>query len=77
MHLRPPSIDHGVKSFLWALFFFLFLWFGMLAVGVEQGTAFILGLVFSALIFLFIRIFGEEELVRRPGAGAPRRRRIP
>ena len=73
MHLRAPSIDHGVKSFLWALFFFLFLWFGMLAVGVEKGAAFILALVFAAMIFLFIRIFGEEDRVR----GAPRSRRLP
>ena len=39
MHLRAPSIDRGVSSFLWALVFFLFLCFGMLAVGVSQGTA--------------------------------------
>jgi hypothetical protein len=67
MHLRPPSIDHGVASFLWALFFFLFLWLGMLAVGVSGGTAVILSLVAGALIFLFIRVQGEEEL------GPPRR----
>ena len=65
MHLRPPSIAHGVQSFLWALFFFVFLWFGLLAVGVSKGTSFILALVLGALIFLFIRLFGEEELTRR------------
>jgi hypothetical protein len=73
MHLRMPSIDHGVQSFLWAVVFFLFLWFGMLSVGVSGGTAFVLALVFGALIFLFIRIFGEDELAR-PRARAPRRR---
>ena len=62
MHLRPPSIDHGVASFLWSLLFFLILWFGMLAVGVAGATAFILGLVGAALIFLFVRVHGEEEL---------------
>ena len=68
-----PSIDHGVQSFLWAVVFFLFLWFGMLAVGVSGGTAFVLALVFGALIFLFVRIFGEDELAR-PATRAPRRR---
>jgi hypothetical protein len=73
MHLRPPSIDHGVQSFLWAAVFFLFLWFGMLAVGVSSATSFILALVLGALIFLFVRTFGEEELAG-PRAGASRRR---
>jgi len=75
MHLRPPSIDHGVQSFLWALVFFLFLWFGMKAVGVAGGTAFILAIVLGVLIFLVIRIFGEDELAKRHVRGS--RRRIP
>jgi len=73
MHLRSPSVDHGVQSFLWALVFFLFLWFGMLAVGVSGATAFVLAVVLGVLIFLFVRIFGEEELAR-PQARRPRRR---
>ena len=75
MHLRPPSIDHGVQSFLWALLFFLFLWFGMKAVGVSGGTAFILAIVLGVLIFLLIRIFGVDELAKRHARTA--RRRIP
>jgi len=75
MHLRAPSIDHGVQSFIWAVVFFLFLWFGMLSVGVSGATAFVLALVLGVLIFLFIRINGEDELARR-GAGV-RRRRLP
>lgn len=75
MHLRPPSIDHGVQSALWAIFFFLFLWIGMLAVDVGGGTAFILAAIAGLLIFLFVRIFGEEDF------GPPRakraRRRLP
>ena len=64
MHLRPPSVDHGVQSFLWAIVFFLFLWFGMLAVGVSGGAAFMLALICAALIFLFVRVFGEDDLAR-------------
>jgi len=77
MHLRAPSIAHGVQAFIWAVVFFLFLWFGMRAVGVSHATSFILALVLGALIFLFVRIFGEEEFGGRHGKAAPRRRRIP
>lgn len=59
MHLRMPSIDQGKQAFLWALFFFLLLWVGMLAVGVSSATAFILSLVSSGAIFLFVRLRGD------------------
>jgi hypothetical protein len=62
MHLRPPSVDQGVQSFLWALLFFLFLWFGMLAVGVSGATAFLIALLAGVGIFLFVRTFGEEDV---------------
>jgi hypothetical protein len=62
MHLRMPAIDQGVKAFLWAVFFFLYLWLGMLAVGVSQGTAFILSAIAGLAIFLFVRIRGEDDL---------------
>ena len=37
-----PIIDPRVSSALWALLFFFILWLGMAAVGVAQGTAFVL-----------------------------------
>ena len=58
MHLRQPSIDHGVRSFIWAVVFFLILYFGMVAVAVHKGTAFLLSLVLAFLIFLFVRTRG-------------------
>ena len=63
MHLRMPSIAQGVQAFIWAVVFFLFLWFGMLAVGVSSATALILSLVAGAAIWLFVRVCGDE----RPG----------
>jgi hypothetical protein len=54
-----PSIDLGVQAFAWAVFFFVLLWVGMLAVGVSNATAFILSLVAGGLIFLFVRLRGE------------------
>lgn len=63
VHLRMPSIDQGVQSFIWAVVFFVILWLGMLAVGVSGGTALILSLVSAAAIFLLVRLRGED----RPG----------
>ena len=63
MHLRMPSIDHGVQSFFWAVVFFLILWLWMLALGIAGATAFILSLVAAGAIFLFVRTHGED----RPG----------
>lgn len=75
MHLRMPAIDQGVKAFLWALFFFLYLWIGMLAVAVSQGTAFILAGVAGVIIFLFVRVRGEDTV--GPASAAARRRTLP
>ena len=65
MHLRPPSFDHGTISALWALSLGLYVFLGLLAIGVDVGTAFIVGLVAAGLIFLYVRLYGEEKLRRR------------
>jgi hypothetical protein len=64
MHLRPPSIDHGVISFIWGLVLGLVIWLGLLAVGVSQPTAIIIGALSVGGIFLYVRLYGED----RPGA---------
>ena len=61
MHLRPPSMDKGVVAFFWAFGLALFMWLGMMAVGVGKGTAFILAAVLGGAIFLYVRIYGEER----------------
>jgi len=65
MHLRKPSTDHGVASFLWAVFFGLFIWIGGSAVGYASAMCFIVGCVAGFFIFLFVRAYGEDE-PRRP-----------
>jgi hypothetical protein len=55
MHLRIPSIDRGVQSFVWAVGFFLFLFFGMVAIAIAKGTALTIALVAAFLIFVFVR----------------------
>jgi hypothetical protein len=60
MHLRAPSVDRGVQSFLWAVVFFLVMYFGMVAVEVSKATALIVSLVASFLIFVFVRTCGGD-----------------
>ena len=52
MHLRAPAFDHGVISFLWALFFGFLIWIGGAAVGFSSTITFIVGCVAGFLIFL-------------------------
>jgi hypothetical protein len=62
MHLRMPAFDRGLTSFLWAVGLGLYLWLGMLAVGVNGGTAFIFSSLAACAIFLFVRLRGEDEV---------------
>jgi hypothetical protein len=62
MHLpRPPSVDHGVVSFIWALVLGVLLWAFMLAIGVSKPTAFILAVLAACAIYLYVRLYGEDE----------------
>jgi hypothetical protein len=60
VHLRPPSIDRGVTSFLWALGLGVFIFLGLVAVGIHRGTALIVALLSFGAIFLFVRTQGED-----------------
>jgi hypothetical protein len=69
VHLRMPSFDRGLTSFLWAFGLGLFLWLGMLAIGVSGATAFIFSVLSGCAIFLVVRLYGEDEVRRaRPRA---------
>src|SRR5947199_7459856 len=61
MHLRLPSIDPGVRAFLWALFLALYIWGFLLAIGIDKGTSTVIGLLSFGGIFLVVRIFGGDE----------------
>ena len=65
MHLRPPSIDHGVISFVVAFVLGILLWAFMLAVGVSQATSVIIAALATGGIFLYVRLYGEDETRRR------------
>ena len=53
---------------LWAVFFFVYLWLGMLAVGVSGPTAFVLSALLGGSIFLFIWVCLEDDPGRNPSA---------
>jgi hypothetical protein len=61
MHLRLPSIDRGVQSFAWAVVFFLFLFFGMVAIQIGKGTALVVSLAAACAIFVFVRRQGADD----------------
>jgi len=61
MHLRLPSIDPGVRAFLWALSLALYIWGFLLAIGIDKGTSTVLGLLSLGGIFVLVRIFGGDE----------------
>jgi hypothetical protein len=55
-------------SFIWAVLLGAYIWAGLLAVGITQVTAAILGAVGAGAIFLFVRIYGEDEPTRIRGS---------
>jgi len=57
---NPPSIDPGVSAFLWAVLFGVFVWIGLRAIDVPQGTSAAFGALTVFLSFLIIRLRGSD-----------------
>jgi hypothetical protein len=62
--MRLPAFSHGVTSFLWALGFGVFIWVGGIAVGFSGAFSFVVGAVAAAAIFIYVRVYGEDEPTR-------------
>ena len=62
---RPPSIDQGISAFIWALVLAVFVYFGLIAIGMTGATAIVLALVSFAGIWLVVRVRGEDVPPRR------------
>jgi hypothetical protein len=60
MHFRLPSIDPGVRAFVWAFFLALYIWLGLLAIGVDGGTSLVIALLSFGGIFLYVRLYGGD-----------------
>ena len=65
MHLRAPSIDHGIGSAFWAIFLGLMIWLFMLGIGISKPTSFLIAAVAACAIFLYVRLYGEDEPRRK------------
>jgi hypothetical protein len=61
---RPPAFSPGFTSLVWGITLGLYIWIGLLAVGVDGPTSFLSGLVSGALIFFYVRLFGRDQLRR-------------
>jgi hypothetical protein len=59
-----PAFSHGVTSFLWAILFAFYIWFGGSLVGFSGALSFVVGCVAGCAIFLYVRIYGEDDPTR-------------
>ncbi len=62
--VRLPAFSHGVSAFLWGLLFGVFIWLGGIAVGFSGALSFVVGAVAAAGIFLYVRVYGEDDPTR-------------
>ena len=62
--MRLPAFSHGVTSFVWAVFFALLIWLGGVSVGFSGAISFVVACVAGAGIFLYVRIYGEDDPTR-------------
>ncbi len=66
MHLRPPSLDPGFIAGIWGIALGLYVLLGGMAVGIGRAESFILGGVAGAAIFFYVRLYGYDQVRRRP-----------
>jgi len=62
---RPPALSHGFVSLAWGVALGAYVWVGLLAVGVSQGTSVLFGIIAAVLIFFYVRLYGDDPLRRR------------
>lgn len=65
---RPPDIDQGVQSFIWAILIGFVSWLFLMGVGTSMVMSTLVGAILSVVVFFAVRILGEEEPTQhRPG----------
>ena len=62
MHLRMPAFSPGFSAFIWGVVLGLYIWVGLLAIGISQGTSLVTGIVAGILIFFYVRLRGADQL---------------
>ena len=66
VHLRPPSLDPGFVAGLWGIGLGLYVLLGGLALEIGRAESFILAGVTGAAIFFYVRLYGYDQVRRRP-----------
>ena len=61
MHFRLPSIDQGVIAVIWGIGLGIYIYFGLIAVGWDSATSFVLAAVSACAIALFVRLRGADR----------------
>ena len=59
-HLRLPALDRGFVAGIWAVVLGAYVYFGLVAVGVHGGTAFVFAGLAAFFIFLLVRLCGDD-----------------
>jgi SNF family Na+-dependent transporter len=59
--MRLPAMSQGVTAFLWALGLALYICLFGMAVGVSRAASVVIAAVAGCAIFLFVRVYGEDE----------------
>ena len=62
--IRLPKVNHSLSSFLWAFGLGLYIFLGGMSVGVKPIPILIVSVVSGCAIFLFVRLYGEDDPLR-------------
>jgi hypothetical protein len=63
-HLRPPAFGPGFIALVWGLGLGVYVFLGLLAIGVSSGSALLFAVLASVLIFFYVRLYGADQLNR-------------
>src|SRR5262249_41367322 len=60
LHLPLPPTDRAGAPAIWAVILGAYVYFGLVAVGVHGGTAFVFAALAAFFIFLLVRLRGDD-----------------
>jgi hypothetical protein len=64
MHLRPPAFSPGFTALVWGLVLGLYIFLGLLAIGISSASALLWSILACVLIFFYVRLYGADQLNR-------------
>ena len=64
MHLRPPAFSPGFTALVWGLVLGLYIFVGLLAIGISTASSLLWAILATFLIFFYVRLYGADQLNR-------------